>query len=102
MCEAAAYYSSSYYSDSALMPAYFDLCLTTRNAPDVESSKNLQIIHDNIAYTSKILGTTYMQAIYDAFASENRGIATVLARLNKANVPNIKNILAPLGVVIED
>ena len=102
MCEAAAYYSSSYYSDSALMPAYFDLCLTTRNAPDVDSSKNLQIIHDNIAYTSKILGTTYMQAIYDNFASENRGIATLLARLNKANVPNIKNILAPLGVVIED
>ncbi|MBO7361721.1 MAG: hypothetical protein J6V48_11390 [Clostridia bacterium] len=101
MCEAASYYSSSYYSDSALMPSYFDLCLTTRNAPDVESSKNLQIIHDNIAYTSKVLGTTYMQGIYDAFASENRNIASVLSRLNRVNVPKIKEILAPLGVIVD-
>jgi len=101
MCEAASYYSSSYYSDKALMPSYFDLCLASKNAPDLDSSQNLQLIHDNIAYTCKVLTTGYMQGIYNAFGDNNYNISSTLKTLNKLYGNKIASELAKIGVEID-
>ncbi|GEM_PF-2205311 len=99
--EAAAYYSSSYYSDNALMPSYFDLCLATKNAPDMDSSENLQLIHDSISYTVKVLGTGYMQSIYDNFSAKNYNISSLLKQNNKIYVKQIDDMMAAIGVTVE-
>ena len=101
MCEAAAYFSSNYYSDDAVMPSYFNLCLATKNAPDLDSSENLQIIHDTISYTIKLYGTEYMQAIYDQLAASNYNIASKLTQLDKLHVKNITKKLESYGVELD-
>lgn len=100
MCEAGSYFSSIYYSENAVMPSYFDLCLTTKNAPDVESSENLQIIHDSISYTMKILGTDYMQGIYNLLAAEDYNVASRITQFDKLYVKQIKTKLKAYGIEI--
>ena len=56
--EALSYYSSKYYSEDAAMPAYFEKALTAKSARDDESAKSLEIIHDNICYTVKIVANS--------------------------------------------
>lgn len=98
LLEALSYYSSSYWSDKALIPAYFDLVLTTRNAPDVDSSTNLQIVHDNISYVIKIVGTDFSNAIYGAFANANYGITALLKSQETQMLKKLASTLEALNV----
>ena len=98
MLEALSYYSSAYYSDSALMPSYFDLALTTKSAPDVDSSNNLQIVHDNISYIIKLAGTVYSGAVFSQFENGNYNIISTLNTMNKSNAKTLRDVLTSLGV----
>jgi len=79
--EALSYYSSSYYSDEALIPAYFQITLKDKSAKDEQSAESLQIIHDSVSYVNKIIGTEFTSKIFvDYFGENNKGIASYLAQ----------------------
>ncbi len=94
----ASYYSSQYYSDKALMPCYFDLAITTRSAPDLESSGNLQIVHDNISYVIKIVGTSFSSAIYSKFKEADYNIGSFLKSGNPQQLKALEKVLDGLGI----
>lgn len=94
--EALSYYSSQYYASNALMPTYFQLCLTARNAPDVDSSNNLQIVHDNISYVIKIIGTDFSSALYKKFAAADYNITGFLTANKPQNENKLKATLKSL------
>ena len=98
LLEALSYYSSSYWEDNALIPAYFNLALATRSAPDVDSSNNLQICHDNISYVIKIVGTTFSGAIFNEFEAANYNIASLLKGQESIMEKQLDNVLASFGL----
>jgi hypothetical protein len=84
LLEALSYYSSTYYSDHALIPAYYELALKAKSATDVESAEMLTLIHDHISYVIKIVGTDFSDAIYSLFSTGNRNIASLLKNRENA------------------
>lgn len=78
LLEALSYYSSAYYSDTALIPAYYETALKYKSSTDVESAEMLTIIHDNISYVNKIVGTTFSSQIYSFFAAGKMDINSLL------------------------
>jgi len=77
--EALSYYSSNYYSENALIPQYFELTLQSKSATDLASAESLQIIHDNVSYVIKIVGTDFSSTIFQSyFATNNAAIVSLI------------------------
>lgn len=100
--EALSFYSSSYFADDALMPSYFDLMLASRSAPDLESSKNLQTVHDSISYVIKIIGTDFSGSIYSLFAKADYGIGSAISGKEKSVKLQLSKTLAALGITVDE
>lgn len=95
--EALSYYSSKYHSDDAVMPAYFETALTARSARDDESAESLQIIHDNISYVIKVVGTVFSDMVYGYFSTENPNISSLLQSQGNAQRSKLEKVLADFG-----
>ncbi len=78
--EAMSYFGSRHYADDALISAYFEIVLKSQNINDVESAESLQIIHDNISYVNKIVGTEFSDVIFKTyFANAKKDISGILS-----------------------
>ena len=97
LLEALAYYSSSHYSDEALIPAYFENSLRYKSTTDVESADMLVIIHDNISYVNKIAGTALSDLIYAQFEAAVPDISSILKKLEKSQKSTLEKVLNSLG-----
>lgn len=97
LLEALSYYSSSHYSDEALIPAYFENSLQYKSTTDVESADMLVIIHDNISYVNKIVGTTFSGQIFAYFAAGTPDISSVLKKMEKNQKKMLSDVLETLG-----
>ena len=95
--EALSYYSSKYHSDDAVMPAYFETALTARSARDDESAESLQIIHDNISYVIKVVGTMFSDMVYGYFNMENPNISSLLKSSGNAHKTKLEKVLTDFG-----
>ena len=95
--EALSYQSSKYHSDDAVMPAYFETALTARSARDDESAESLQIIHDNVSYVIKVVGTVFSDMVYGYFSTENPNISSLLKSSGKAQKTKLEKVLADFG-----
>jgi hypothetical protein len=95
--EALSYYSSKYHSDDAVMPAYFETALTARSARDDESAESLQIIHDNISYVIKVVGTMFSDMVYGYFNMENSNISSLLKSSGNAQKTKLEKVLTDFG-----
>lgn len=95
--EALSYYSSKYHSDDAVMPAYFETALTARSARDDESAESLQIIHDNISYVIKVVGTMFSDMVYGYFNMENPNISSLLKSSGNAQKTKLEKVLTDFG-----
>lgn len=84
LLEALSYYSSVYYSDNALIPAYYELALKAKSATDTESADMLTLIHDNISYVIKIVGTEFSNMIFTYFAMGRTDISSLLEKQETA------------------
>ena len=93
--EALSYYSSKYYSEDAAMPAYFEKALTAKSARDNESAKSLEIIHDNICYTVKIVSNSLN--FYSQFDNFNMNISSVIKANEKVQKKLLDKAIAELG-----
>ncbi|MBQ9079693.1 MAG: hypothetical protein IJY27_01325 [Clostridia bacterium] len=97
LLEALSYYSSAYYSEDALIPAYFENSLRYKSTTDVESADMLTIIHDNISYVNKIAGTSLSGAIYNYFEAGVMDITSALKKLEGAQKKTLNNVLEDLA-----
>ena len=97
LLEALAYYSSSHYSDDALIPSYFENSLRYKSTTDVESADMLVIIHDNISYVNKIAGTALSDLIYAQFEASVLDITSILKKLEKSQKSTLEKVLNSLG-----
>ena len=93
--EALSYYSSKYYSDDAAMPAYFEKALTAKSARDDESAKSLEIIHDNICYTVKIVANSL--SFYTQLDNFNMNISSVIKANEKVQRKLLQKAIEELG-----
>ena len=93
--EALSYYSSKYYSEDAAMPAYFEKALTAKSARDDESAKSLEIIHDNICYTVKIVANSL--SFYTQLDNFNMNISSVIKANEKVQKKLLDKAIAELG-----
>ena len=93
--EALSYYSSKYYSEDAAMPAYFEKALTAKSARDNESAKSLEIIHDNICYTIKIVSSSL--SFYTQLDNFNMNISSVIKANEKVQRKLLDKAIAELG-----
>lgn len=81
LLEALSYYSSPAYSDDALIPSYYEIALKYKSSTDNESAEMLSIIHDNISYVIKIVGTTFSDQIFSYFAAGKNDISSLLKKM---------------------
>ncbi len=95
--EAMSFYSSAYYSDTALMPSYYTITLQGKTAKDSGSYECLQIIHDNIAYLLKYSGTTLITGLSSYFEGGRTDIASLLKQLEKIHKTALDKFLADIG-----
>ncbi|MBP5269603.1 MAG: hypothetical protein ILO42_01440 [Clostridia bacterium] len=95
----ASFYSSEYYADDALMPCYFEVALTTKSAPDYASSNNLHLVHDNISYVIKIVGTDLSNAIYTKFKNGSTDLSDIYKSTKTQNQKNLEKVLRSLGAI---
>ena len=79
------------------MPAYFETALTARSARDDESAESLQIIHDNISYVIKVVGTVFSDMVYGYFSTENPNISSLLQSQGNAQRSKLEKVLADFG-----
>lgn len=93
LLEALAYYSSPYYSDEALIPAYYENALKYKSSTDAESAEMLTIIHDNISYVNKIVGTAFSGQVYNFFAAGKTDITSLIKAQEKAQRNLLKKTL---------
>ena len=93
--EALSYYSSKYYSEDAAMPAYFEKALTAKSARDNESAKSLEIIHDNICYTVKIVSNSL--SFYTQLDNFNMNISSVIKANEKVQRKLLQKAIEELG-----
>lgn len=93
--EALSYYSSKYYSEDAAMPAYFEKALTAKSARDNESAKSLEIIHDNICYTVKIVANSL--SFYTQLDNFNMNISSVIKANEKVQRKLLAKAIEELG-----
>ena len=93
--EALSYYSSKYYSEDAAMPAYFEKALTAKSARDNESAKSLEIIHDNICYTVKIVSSSL--SFYTQLDNFNMNISSVIKANEKVQRKLLDKAISELG-----
>lgn len=93
--EALSYYSSKYYSEDAAMPAYFEKALTAKSARDNESAKSLEIIHDNICYTVKIVANSL--SFYTQLDNFNMNISSVIKANEKVQRKLLQKAIEELG-----
>lgn len=84
--EALSYYSSAYYSDTALMPSYFSITLQGKTAQDEGSYQSLQIIHDNSIYLLKYTGTSLIFSLSNCFEKGLTNIASLLKQLERSQI----------------
>ncbi len=94
--EAMSYYSSAYYSSSALMPSYFTITLQGKTARDSGSYECLQIIHDNIGYLLKYSGTTLITGLSGYFENGNTNVSSLLKQLQKVHESALSKFLADM------
>ena len=93
--EALSYYSSKYYSEEASMPSYFEKALTSKSARDDESAASLEIIHDNICYTVKIVSSSL--SFYTQLDNYNMNISSVIKANEKVQRKLLEKAIAELG-----
>lgn len=93
--EALSYYSSKYYSEDAAMPAYFEKALTAKSARDDESAQSLEIIHDNICYTVKIVANSL--SFYTQLDNFNMNISSVIKANEKVQRKLLAKAIEELG-----
>lgn len=93
LLEALSYYSSAYYSDEALIPAYYENALKYKSSTDAESSEMLTIIHDNISYVNKIVGTAFSGQVFNFFAAGKQDISSLLKTQEKPQRNQLKKTL---------
>lgn len=96
LLEALSYYSSAYYSDLALIPAYYELALKAKSATDTESAEMLTLIHDHISYVIKIVGTSFSGAIFNHFAAGNMNIASLIEKQEKVMLKMLQDTINKL------
>ncbi len=96
LLEALSYYSSSHYSDAALIPAYFENSLQYKSTTDIESADMLVIIHDNISYVNKVAGTSLSSTIFAHFAQGTTDISSILKKLERSNLKLLSDTLEGL------
>jgi hypothetical protein len=94
LLEALSYYSSVYYSDSALIPSYYELALKSKSATDSESADMLTLIHDNISYVIKIVGTDFSNMIYSYFSVNKTDIASLIEKQEAAQRKLLETTIA--------
>lgn len=97
LLEAISYYSSSYYSDKALIPSYYETALKSKSATDDESAEMLTIIHDNISYVNKIVGTDLSSSIFTQFANANYNITSILKGSENPQKKLLSNTISKLS-----
>ena len=97
LLEALAYYSSSHYSDDALIPSYFENSLRYKSTTDVESADMLVIIHDNISYVNKVAGTGLSGLIFAQFEAGTPDISSLLKKMEKQQKTNLQKVLDGLS-----
>lgn len=93
--EALSYYSSKYYSEEASMPSYFEKALTSKSARDDESAASLEIIHDNICYTVKIVSSSL--SFYTQLDNYNMNISSVIKANEKVQRKLLEKAIEELG-----
>ena len=93
--EALSYYSSKYYSSEASMPSYFEKALTSKSARDDESAVSLEIIHDNICYTVKIVSSSL--SFYTQLDNYNMNISSVIKANEKVQRKLLEKAIEELG-----
>lgn len=94
LLEALSYYSSVYYSDKALIPSYYELALKSKSATDSESADMLTLIHDNISYVIKIVGTSFSDMIYSYFSIGKTDIASLIEKQETAQRKLLETTIA--------
>ncbi len=95
--EAMSYYSSAYYSDTALMPSYFTITLQGKTARDSGSYECLQIIHDNIGYLLKYSGPSLITGLSGYFENGKTDIASLLKQMQKINENSLTKFMADIN-----
>jgi hypothetical protein len=96
--EAMSYYSSSYYSDTALMPSYFTITQQGKTAIDPGSYRSLQMIHDSLAYELKYSGTQLIVSLSSKFESGKTDVASLLKALEKNTKNSFDTFLASINM----
>lgn len=97
LLEALSYYSSSYYSDEALIPAYFENSLRYKSTTDNESAEMLVIIHDNISYVNKVNGTSLSGLIFDYFELGQMDITSGIKKIEAQQKKSLAKVLEDLA-----
>jgi len=96
--EAMSYYSSSYYSDTALMPSYFTITLQGKTAIDSGSYRSLQIIHDSLAYELKYSGTQLILSLSSHFEAGKTEVASLLKSLENLSKKALDKFLTSINM----
>ena len=96
--EAMSYYSSRYYSDTALMPSYFTITLQGKTAIDSGSYRSLQIIHDSLAYELKYSGTQLVLNLSSHFEAGKTDVASMLKTLEKISKSSFDKFLTSINM----
>ncbi len=94
LLEALSYYSSAYYSDTALIPSYYEVALKAKSATDTESADMLTLIHDNISYVIKIVGTDFSNLIFSNFAAGRTEIASILEKQQASMIKRLEDVVS--------
>jgi hypothetical protein len=96
--EALAYYSSPAYSDTTVVPAYFELAVKGKTTRDEESLEMLDIIKNSISYIIKLDDTGMTSSIYASFETNNYNIASILKKLQKPAQTALEKVFKAMGV----
>lgn len=96
--EALSYYSSSSYSDTTVIPAYFELAVKGKTTRDEESLEMLDIIKNSISYIIKLDDSGMTSSIYNAFGANSRNIASILKASKKPAETALARIFNAMGV----
>ena len=77
------------------MPSYFEKALTSKSARDDESAASLEIIHDNICYTVKIVANSL--SFYTQLDNYNMNISSVIKANEKVQRKLLQKAIEELG-----
>lgn len=73
----------AYQSNKTLLPAYYENTLKGKTTRDDDSIEMIDLIHNNVSYTIKIIGTQFSDAIYSEMQKKSGNLASMLEKWNE-------------------